>query len=550
MQLRNIILYCAVLFTSFSALLPQSAVLNGHLYGANGKPMKAAHISVYAFGNDSADRVVQVQSSGGFSIEIPKKGLYRLIFSGVDHQALSLPLYVQSALREELDINLASVQLPKSIDSVLLLSSFNNYSISSGIRMQLKKGDYTATMKASGSEQRYKIAVFGDKRDAQRACITNGTHGDSYEFSTDGSYITVSSAKDKEVHMDLSALPQTSVTPRMSFKNPLLQKVANIYYEMTNFNRVYQDSMYFAAQRHQAKGGDKAGFDIQGFNASQRISEKADTLAERIRVEQDEEAKQMLNIFYLSIPAESRIGMIMERSLKVIPPSSPLWSIDMQLLYTALNARQRETKEQYVNDILSMNECANVVAAVAYNELVQANVSGDKSRAKEMYKILSEKYPSHKFSQAAKFYFKPDRKIQEGNTLFSFTLTTDKGRSITSETLKGKYTLIDVWGDNCGMCLNTMNTLDKTLSKFKQQSFQCMVVALGKVPAEFATTKTKSTWIAGGLDKERDKATIENFEYVGHPWRILVSPEGTILACSADLNDEHIAATLEAKVGK
>lgn len=220
--------------------MAQTAVVSGRIMGSNGKPMAMAHVSVTKFGKQKADTSIKTSEVGGFSVSVTKPGLWILQFTGVNHRMLELPLLVDKNMREELTVQLEPNRIPQRIDSVVLVGKFNNYNQNGGIPMRFKDGTYLVEAPESKEQFPYQIIVFGNgQTDATRHSV-NGTQQDSYEYDGGGDYRSITNTvKPTLISFDMGLLPKTKIPATFTFKNPTLQRAAEVFNDMQQYRERY-----------------------------------------------------------------------------------------------------------------------------------------------------------------------------------------------------------------------------------------------------------------------------------------------------------------------
>lgn len=527
----------------------QTTSLSGRIVGSDAKPMPQAHISLLRLGAKKADTTLQTSSDGGFLLTLSKPGLFLLQCTGVNHSMTELPVLIEKGMREEVQVQLAPLHFGSRIDSVTLVGKFNNYNFNTGLSMKYKDGAYRIQAPDKEEDFAYQVIVHCEGEASASMHSINGTASDDYEYDGGGDYRSIlNTTKNTTIVFDPTLMPRVTAAASFSFKNPAAQQMALVYTEMMNFRRAYRDSSDKAMKEFERKGGETSKFNLDNFNATQKLGALCENIAARIAKEDAEGARKMLYLYYLSIPSRNRENAIMEKALREISPASPLWAIEPSLLYTALSAKQNGGKESYIADILQNNQEGNVVATVAYNELMQASVLHNQERAKEMYKLLSEKYPDHQLTTAAKYYYNAASKIQVGNKLPAFSITAlEKGKKISSESLKGKYTLIDFWATWCQPCVKEMPVLHRAYEKFKGKNFQILSLSFDQKSADiepFREKKWKMPWLHAFVEKGFESDMAKEFDIIGIPKPILVAPDGTILAMDFDVRGEQLEHTL------
>jgi thiol-disulfide isomerase/thioredoxin len=525
----------------------QSSTISGKITFAGNKLLKTAHVRVFKLGSTKPEATFKASESGGYSATIDGKGTYRLVYTGVNAYPSEVVLVAEKALREEINVELAPISMPTQTDSVLLTDQASGFNVYGAAKMKVKDGDYIGKAQSRDTAYKFQIYVLSAQQSLVNMQPVFPDECSSFDFDKQGKYIgIISTSKEQIIRFDPATLLRPA-KPVIRCGNPALQRQVDIYTEMMNFRKAYQDSLDIAMKLSEKQTGSTQGFDNESFNSRMNVSALRESLIQRASENTDEFARQLCYLYYLSTPGRMMDNSTLERILREIPPGSPLWGIDPQLMYVALSAKQRDAKEMYANDVLSSNTDIGVIATVAYNELLQATIINDNARAKEMYTILTSKCKDHPLTYAAKSYFNPTRSTRTGAKLPSFSVATlDKGK-ITNDQLKGKFTLIDCWAtSNCPDCDNTIKVLSTLQEKYKGKNFQILSIAMDGSADVVKSYRAKNSmnWLHGVADKGLSGELASSFDITGLPTTLLVGPDLTILASGFELRGSALMTTI------
>ncbi len=532
-------------------ILAQSSTLSGRVMGHDAKPLAHAQIGVYRFGSDKADTSFDVAASGSYSISFRRPGTYRVQFNGINHEQYVVPFINDRDQREELDVQLANSPLPARIDSVLAIGAFNNFSRTQGTkRMSLKDGAWVVAAPFPSTRFEWQAVVCGDGNGAGQATVACANKAE--EFRIRGGHFTAlqNVAASPELRFETSVLSPGMTKARITSSNKRYVLFCETFNEMQSYKSSFDETMNVDLGRHRANGGNQANFDMKNFRTKMKVSEQEASVRERMKSTEDSTTLRLLYLYYLSLQVENRDNSLAEKALTVISPSSDVWAIDPQLMYIALSQRSRDSKDSYVGEVITKNRNESVVVPIAYSELIQASVLGEKARQQDLYKTIVERFPNHQLTQAARFYLNPNAAIKAGNTIPAFSYSiAGKDKKLNQDALKGKYTLLDLRTDHCSGCDQAARTLVGLCHDNIKSAVNIIALSLGsQMPEIKEETKGKVTLVSAIFVKDGGSDGATTFEWVGYPWRILIGPDLKILACGNDLNDEHFVATLRSAI--
>lgn len=154
-------------------------------------------------------------------------------------------------------------------------------------------------------------------------------------------------------------------------------------------------------------------------------------------------------------------------------------------------------------------------------------------------KVDAKKYGANNFYVSVRDRIEGAKRTSAGNTCPEI-VTSDSfdGKTFTSESMKGKYMLIDFWGTWCGPCMAGIPKMKAFRDKHADK-LQLLSISNDKVIATWKSviTQKQMDWpnILIGAD---EKNYVNKFNVQGFPTKILVSPDGIILYRESGENDD------------
>jgi len=502
---RNLFCLSALLLLLCWRPVAQTAVIEGTLVGADGKPIREAQIHL-SFPEDHLIRSVNAGPDGHFRLETDERGLFLIQFTGVWHKRTEVPVFLDAGTTVSLRVRLALHHFVEHPENVTLLTDFEDSKANQTLPMTRDSaGRYTATVKTSRSKLSYELVGVTDD-----GASVNGTQSQGFEYDGGGDYRSIVSTHDGRavITYDPGQAPRNLMTAQVLFadQTSAAARLAKAYDRMIERREVF--SVAYLAFR--ASGRPMADFDY-------------DYAADRVQIERDLSSettpavRQILLLSYLDLGYGSNGAEIEpawgQRALSEIPPTSPFWVLEPQLLSVAVRAVGPTAAAPYVNALI-------------------ANHPDENLRSK-IQKELG-----------------PDRKIRIGAPLphFEVPLLGEPGGTLTSNDLRGKVYLVDPWATWCEPCVDEIPNMQKAYELYRSAGFEILSISFDDSPeavAKFRKQKYPMPWQNGFAKDGFSGAVAKDFDLTGLPSPILVDRSGTIIALDWELRGRRLFSTLD-----
>jgi thiol-disulfide isomerase/thioredoxin len=128
-------------------------------------------------------------------------------------------------------------------------------------------------------------------------------------------------------------------------------------------------------------------------------------------------------------------------------------------------------------------------------------------------------------------------KFVSGETVPAFSATLLNGETVSFESLRGKYVLIQFWGSWCGPCRAENPHLVDLYNKYHNRGFEIFSIGIEQNPQAWqrAIARDGMIWPYHTADMKRfDGELAKMFNIHSIPTTFLVNPDGQIIRVSPD----------------
>ncbi len=513
--------------------------VSGRVVGADGAPMKLAHVHLmHASDKDTSIASNVVSADGSYAMNIPGTGAYALEFTGVSHQAYTVPLLITATAPIRLDVQLAANEM--SDDPPSIIGDFNDFDFQSAEPMRdAGNGTWAATLPAKNGEVGYQImkSVEGHS--------VNGTMADRFEYDGGGDYrsIVKASGPDVTIVYDPSKMPAPHGAAVATFADQ--SSVVARFATLDMQTNALLDDIRSKMVDYQRKYGTVESF-------SYPIDSELDRLLKQMDAEKSPIIRQALALEYVQLAATTRPKYVdKDRLAKVIPtiePASPLNAMMLGLIERAYAMAGLKNYDAYASRMIKENPDRGVKSAALFENLVGASYAGDLEKTKLYYTQLTKDFSDTPYGKYAE-NFSPDRDVMPGKPVpdFSFTSLKDSTVTYSRTSMLGQYYMIDFWATWCGPCRGELPGIESAYQKFKGHNFQILSLSFDRRPEDIAPFRAKyfpMEWVHGFVNGGFRSDLAKTFEVAGIPKPILVGPDGMILATEGQLRGENLEKTL------
>lgn len=214
--------------------------------------------------------------------------------------------------------------------------------------------------------------------------------------------------------------------------------------------------------------------------------------------------------------------------------------------YNELDSLIRVAKDDYIRRHSNTDLSAFLISQMYPNKMVTPEIIS-------LYNTLGNDAKQSEYGKGIKEDIDLNAKVGAGSIAPAFTVVDKDGKKISLSDYKGKYVLLDFWGSWCGPCRASHPHLVQLYNKYKGDKFDILGLAGKETKREKwleAIVTDKLAWPQANLkENEATQNIVQLYVILGYPTKILINPQGIIIARSVGKSDE-IDAKLKEVFGK
>ena len=541
---------CCFFIISFFFLISAHAKTSvyGTVTGVDDKPIQLAHVYLTYPSDDNPVRSVVVQRDGKYKIEIDTKGLWILHFTGLFYHEYPLAVFCNDSKDIKLDVKLRTYNYSDNFSTAKVVGNFNDWALPRGILLKKSSdGTYSAIVDNKSDTVKYSLINVrtGGKVEGTNAdgYIPNGVDPKGIEGYT--SFLIKKKGKVKIV-FDPQKLIRSNqpsgfkFTPEDSFESIF----AHAYAILEDTRQKYNSLLY----AHLAAFKFNFKFDFTPF---------IDSVETMMEFEPGGLIHQVLQLSYFGLKYMSNKEHYIDvktakQTLKDIPPSSVVWSLEPEYIFNAMDnaAFTKPERTQYINEVLKSNPMARTKAVLLHNEIERKFHSLQYIDILPYLSILLDQVGDSPEAIADGKTFSRYIKLKAGSDApeFSVRSLSDSTHYFTNKSFRDKYYLLNFWSSTNPASIDEIEHLKKEYKKYGIKKLNILSVSLDSISynaSNVIKTKINIPWDIAFAPNEFENKICKSFEVYSIPKSILINPKGKIVAAGWELNGENLKETLK-----
>lgn len=185
-----------------------------------------------------------------------------------------------------------------------------------------------------------------------------------------------------------------------------------------------------------------------------------------------------------------------------------------------------------------------IIGAVGENLVnLYLNYMKDTSNDSQVKQFINEYITDTHKKEELLNQFKDRNKFSKGQIAPSFSGTDIQGKIVNSESLKGKYLVIDVWATWCGPCKREAPFFEKLAEQYKDDDrieFISISIDKDKNAWENFIHNEKPFWINLWVENDFQSTLAKDYEIQGIPYFMIIDPNGKFATSSASRPSDNM----------
>ncbi len=517
----------------------------GKITGYDGKPTMLAHVA--KSDDDAFAPLATADAEGNYSLFVDEPGMYSLSYFGTFHFARTVKFFIPTDVKElNLDVPLSPIVI-KDPSKLKVIGSFNKFNFdSTAIPLTYKDGKYSANVPNLSDTLQYQFLYDFSERIGERSF--NGSQADFFIKDNGSDFRSCILTKEKSVQIifDSTKYSNSAVKALVSSKDSLTTKFLNLFVDA---DKLLNNFLYYSQQKIVNKTYDSIEI-VKLEYVNKYIS--------KIEAEQNTliRALHIYNLWEIASDGgntktctDKNLAKYSQELIKTFDAKSNIWENYYDLFYI-IEAIESPFTNSYYQNVVANHPNPDVRDLALYKLLENTDAEKYKQYRAEYVQKYKTQFPKGRYIKTALRKYSPERAIEVGKMIPDFILPRLENLkdSISAKDLRGKYTLVDIWGTWCAPCRSEMPHLDSAYNMFKDKNFNIISIAFDRTPEtvqKFREGKWKMPWTHAFVTGMYENPIADSFQIIGVPTVFLIDPEGKIIEDDSNLRGEDLIPTLQ-----
>ena len=542
--MKQVLLF-GILFFGIISNANSKIKVYGKIVGYDGKPTKLAHVA--KSDDDAFAPLATADAQGNYSLYVDEPGINSLSYFGTFHFDRTVKFFIPSDAKE---VNL-NIQLPpvviKDPSNLKVIGSFNKFKFdSTAIPLIYKDGKYSANVPNLSDTLQYQLVYDFSGRTGERSF--NGSQADYFIKDGKSDFMSCLISKDKSflISFDSSDYANEAVTSAATSRDSIISKSINTFIEC---DKLFKNYLYYSQQQMMKKNRDS--MQVVMF-------EYINLILSKYADEKDSNIRALSYLYLFDIASAGGIFKALEsidlskyakELTNVFDTKSNVWQ-GYYSLFEVIQAMEAPYHNEYYQSIIADHPNQDVRDLALYQLLFYTQVEKYSKYKDEYFAKYKAQFPNGNSIKRVIREYSPERAIDIGKMIPDFKLPKLENLkdTLSANDLRGKYTLVDVWGTWCAACRIEMPHLDSAYNQFKDKGFNIISIAFDKSPEivqKYREGKWKMPWTHAYVTGMYENPIADSFQIIGVPTVFLIDPQGKIIETRENLRGDKLIPTLQ-----
>ena len=183
-----------------------------------------------------------------------------------------------------------------------------------------------------------------------------------------------------------------------------------------------------------------------------------------------------------------------------------------------------------VDSIVTTNPKNTIASDLLFKLLLSDQY--DNQSLEKIYMKIDKDFQGYFAMRKIENHLFPQNFVTTNQPIYNFVLPNENDIAFDTQTLKGKWILIDFWASWCAGCLEQFPQLRNIYGSYKDKNFEIVSVSIDKMKTDWKATLAKENlnWINLIEGQGTSGPVATKYNLFGVPKNFLIDSEGSIIA--------------------